>query len=422
MKKLLALCIVLMVALSLPVFVSAEDEVPYVETTLFETDFDGESELSNLIDGNGIVDGAGTVLVPTHEFDEDDHKKVWKPQAANTYAATNLNSIPGTVIVEADFYFNSSYASNRNVLLYDEQFLDIAGSTFYFRSATKYQFDSDLVVKSGAVGEWFRLKIESNYADRTVKFYIDDVPVGETYTIPSSFTRFATKLRFYNGQAGTHEIYVDNIRIYNRVENYTVSGECTDAVDGAASFETGSEIVLTFSDNMKADTLVAGETVKLTNSYGAPVAFDGVYNDTDKTYTITTTEDMLPKTAHTVTLDGVKTADGGTAVTSTYDADGELLTNIATFGFTTGKPDFAITAVESTGTNAYNVTVQDVEDTGVGYIVATNYTAGVLTDITLVPADAATTYPVTLTTGGETTEFALLSNDGNFAVLDIWTE
>ena len=34
----------------------------------------------------------------------------------------------------------------------------------------------------------------------------------------------------------------------------------------------------------------------------------------------------------------------------------------------------------------------------------------------------AATYPVTLATGGDTTEFALLSSDGNFTVLDIWAE
>lgn len=415
MKKLLALCVVLMIALTLPVLVSAEDEVPYVETTLFEANFDDVNTLSNKITGNGIVDADGNVLVTTHEFDDSEHNKVWR-LGTTTYAADNLSTIPGTVIFEADVYFNSSYSSNRNFLLYDEQFIDVQGSSLIFRSKYKYLLgENDLTLKSSIVGQWIHLKMESNKTERTVKFYIDGELVGETFVIPSSFSRFATKLRFYNGQYGTHEVYVDNMKLYNRVENYTVSGEITEA------YKSGSEIVLTFSEKMNADTLVAGGTVTLTNSYGAPVAFDGVYDADAKTYTITTTEDMLPKTAHTITLDGVKTANGGAATTATYE-DGALLTNIATIDFTTGKPDFAITAVESTGANSYNVTVQDTEDTGVGYIVATSYTAGVLTDITLVPADAATTYTVTLTTGGDITEFALLSSDGNFTVLDIWGE
>ena len=69
----------------------------------------------------------------------------------------------------------------------------------------------------------------------------------------------------------------------------------------------------------------------------------------------------------------------------------------------------------------YTVTVQNTTE-ATGYVVAVSYDGEKMNSVGLTPVSATDDYDVTLATGGDRTVFYLMTRDGTFKLLDIFSE
>ncbi|MBQ6998530.1 MAG: Ig-like domain-containing protein [Clostridia bacterium] len=431
MKKLIALLLVLTMSASLPVFVQAEEgDVSYTETLLI--DYNGDDKL--------VADAYGCSFENVAlEYLNEEHKNVIKSLAESIWLYKGAYSQYVSILDhEIDLYI-PELPSKQAVLMYGSYKGSSAKAYLWLNTngTITVGYNAENTSTQAITLGWVKIKVVLDVINRTYNFTITDAnnTISLSCDLPETNTdgtinRYAYGVRFNNSYIS------DNIKVIYKVKNYKTTTDFLDANDtpvsaDAAEYEN-AKIKLTFSETMD-DTTVIADNFKLTSALGKDIPFTGAYDATNKTYIITPSEALRPKTEHTLTVTGLKTALGGYAH-YTGDAPAEPATTPQTITFTTKKQPFAIGAVADAGSNTYNVTVANTSGVAkTGYIIAFNrenvtengVTYSKVTGIDIKPVSAAadgTTTPVAVTTGSADPEIHLMSGDGNFTLLDIWGE
>lgn len=439
MKKLIALIIALITAISLPaVALAAETEADDVTYTVIKKVFDYNFEPSADSDTakkNGYFPYKADGTTPFYSYidlsDDETFGSLWGdhgtsliPPVTGTdeYDLTGSNYINDSLILhfEADWFIGKLPTADMNLL-------NLRGkSHHYVINVTK---DGKVTSKIGdpnstayeitgatlTVPGWNHFDLYVDYINKTVRLgvngtYRSDIPITHTS---------ALRVRVQIKDADKKQVYIDNLKTDVIVPNYKAEAEYADG-----------KIKLTFSETMDEATMTESN-FSLTDALGISVPFTGEYSAADKTYTITPTKALRAKTEHTLTVSGIKTTHGGYAhYTGTVPETPSAV--VFTAKFTTEKQPFAIESVTDKGEGTYEVAAVNTSGTAqTGYIVAASYSEGKengisyskITGVDLKPVSASsdgTSEPVTVTVKGENPNFYLMTDDGSLKLIDIW--
>lgn len=428
MRRLIALVLVLMMISSLPVFVQAEDAVSYTETLLIDYNGDDKS-FANAY-------ACDFTNASVEAFDETNGKVVKTIDGGVWLYKGAYREYTSIMEFQADYYI-PELPSKQTVLYYGSYKGSSAKAYLWLETdgAITTGYNADISSTEKIVPGWINVKVVLDVVNRTYTVAITDTAktISLLAELPETHTD-GTKNYYAYGAQLPKSLTFDNIKLTYKVKNYKVTPEFLNADDDSVSADAfeykNGKIKLTFSEEMNTETVIA-DNFTITNALGKVIPFEGEYSVTDKTYTIIPSEDLRPKTRHTITATGLKTAMGGYGH-YTGDAPADPANEPYTVEFTTKKQPFAIDTVSDEGNNTYSVTVANT--TGVaktGYIVAVSYTTdevnGVaysqISGIDVKPVsidDDGNTTPVSVSTGSAEPEIYLMTDDGEFELLDIW--
>ncbi|MBR2476611.1 MAG: Ig-like domain-containing protein [Clostridia bacterium] len=419
MKKIIALALTIAVLCCVPSFAFAD--VGYTTTvSLFDYDFE------TVQTGNGILSDIAGVSFPTVAGpDGDEDNTVFVPGSTTTDIATGLNDYSGTLVYDIDTYlsvFNKSYT-----LLYLRG--SAAKSVIGMNTNGTMSFCGNLLQLDGSnmvfsEEGWYHIHAEFDFVSVTASMTISGTIDGEDFTASVEDVAmypeltFTSVIRVYKEPTalGDSPYYIDNAKAYYKAPNFLMSAEGIDddgnglGADGV--LWDGGKIEVSFTEPMSAETVVDANFT-ITNGFGREIPFTGTFNSTDNVYVITPSEDLAPRSEYTISATGLKTALGANA-----DSDEGVVVK------TVGAP-FSIASVSdgtvSSSNVTYTVTVQNTTE-ATGYVVAVSYDGDKMNSVGLTPVSAADDYDVTLATGGDRTVFYLMTSDGTFELLDIFSE
>lgn len=436
MKRIIALILALASLIALPAAVRAEsgDATYTVVKKVFDYNFEPSTD-SETAAKNGYFPYKDDGTTPFYTYidltDDETFGSLWgnhgsalipPNDGSDAYDLTRNNYINDSLILhfEADWFIGS--LSTEDMLL-----LNLRGKDHHY--AINITPDGKVTSKTAANGStayeitgatltvpgWNHFDLYADYINHTVRLgvngtYRDGIPLSN----PSPM-----RVRVYLKNAADKKVYLDNVKTDVIVPNYKAEAEYADG-----------KIKLAFSEAMDDSTMVESN-FKLTNALGISVPFTGAYSATDKTYTVTPTKALRPKTEHTLTATGLKTAYGGYAhYTGTAPETPAAVPFTAKF--TTAKQPFAIESVTDKGAGVYEVAVSNTSgESKTGYIVAATYTSGTegsisyskiaSVDVKAVSSgEDGASEPVSVTVNGESPSFCLMTDDGLFQIIDIW--
>lgn len=428
MKRLIALALVLMIISSLPVFVQAEDAVSYTETLLIDYNGDDKSI------ANGYACDFTNASIEA--FDETNGNVIKTTNGGVWLYKGAFREYTSIMELEADYYI-SELPSKQTVLYYGSYKGSSAKAYLWLEKdgTITTGYNADIKSEEQITLGWINVKVALDVVNRTYDIAVTDAEktISLFAELPETHTDGTKNYYAYGAQLPKGYTF-DNIKLTYKVKNYKVTPEFLGADDTPVSADAvdyeNSKIKLTFSEAMNPETVI-DENFKLTSALGKDIPFEGEYDAIANTYTITPSEALRPKTEHTITATGLKTALGGNAH-YTGDAPADPAATPYELKFTTKKQPFAIGTVEDVGDNSYSVSVVNTSGEGkTAYIVAVSYESGEengiayskITAIDVKPVSAAadgTTEPVTVSTGSADPEIYLMSDDGMFEMLDIW--
>lgn len=419
MKKIIALALTVAVLCCVPSFVLAD--VGYTTTVpLFDYDFETAQTgngVASSIAGSGHVDMAGPDGL-------DDTNTVLNVPSTSFDIASGLSSYSGTLVFDVDYYFsvfNTGYtvlylrgdAAKGVISMGSDGTISLCGN--------KVQMDDSNMVLSEE--GWYNIYAEFDFisgkALLTVSGTMDDEPFSATIedvTMYAELTYTSVVRLLRDASKCGDNLYIDNAKAYYKAPNFLMSAEGIDSDGNGLGADgvlyDGGKIEVSFTEPMSAETVVDANFT-LTNEFGRTIPFTGTFNATDNVYVITPSEDLSPRSEYTVSAVNLKTALGANA-----DSDEGVVVK------TIGAP-FSISAVSdgvvSSGNVTYTVSVQNTGDAA-GYVVAVSYDGDKMNSVGLTPVTVADDYDVTLATGGDRTAFYLMTDDGTFKLLDIFSE
>lgn len=430
MKRFIALALVLIIVISLPVLIQAEKGDSYTDIVLIDYNFDDKTTVTSK--NNDIS------AVSVENFD-DAYGKVMSDGTFHLYK--DANAVYTSVIeYEADYYIPDTAMSSEVIPVY---FSHKDGSAYKLikikNGIVKVGYNEDAKNTEPFVSGWVNVKIVLNMIDYKISVELTDSAetiISLSADLPRTYDgdavhQFNKHMRIIGPGAG---VKVDNIKLIHKVKNSEMTYKIFENGDLVSDISKvpcdGIEIKLTFSESMDEKTIIPSNFKLIDDVLGTEVAYDEsiTYNAEEKTIVISLLNSLRCKSSYTLTATNLKTTLGGNAYVS---SDSTLVSPIVKF--TTEYPPFAIMEVSeksvSNGMATYDVTVQNTNGVGRGYMVIVSR-ADVATDkidsvkklldiefVTISP-EQGNDYSVTIKDGN--IDFYLIDNDGSFKAIDIW--